>query len=112
MSKNYFSIERNGECQSPVILVDNNGDRVFEEFFEMNYDEMKSSELLDDFVAAAMEASDSMCDAEEAQAIITLIGDDDVFIWSIIVGPDEGDLLRYVLVDWKKDGKKSRYEKD
>ena len=108
MSKNYFSIERNGECQSPVILADSNGDQVFAEFLEMNYDEMKSSELLDDFVAAAMEASDSMCDAEEAQAIITLIGDDDVFIWSIIMGYD-GDDIRYVLVDWKKDGYNYRY---
>ena len=108
MSKNYFSIERNGECKSPVILADSNGDQVFAEFLEMNYDEMKSSELLDDFVAAAMEASDSMCDAEEAQAIITLIGDDDVFIWSIIMGYD-GDDIRYVLVDWKKDGYNYRY---
>lgn len=108
MGKNYFSIERNGECQSPVILADSNGDPVFAEFLEMNYDEMKSSKLLDDFVAAAMEASDSMCDAEEAQAIITLIGDDDVFIWSVIMGY-EGDDIRYVLVDWKKAGYNYRY---
>jgi hypothetical protein len=105
---NYFAIERNGECKTPVILVDKNGDQVFAEFLEMNYDEMKSSELLEEFVATAMEASDSICSAEEAQAIITLIDEDDIFIWSIIMSYDDEN-IRYVLLDWKKDGKNYRY---
>lgn len=104
----YFSIERNGQCWSPVILADKNGDVTFKDFLEMNYDEMKSSDLLDDFVAAAMEAADEMSDVEEDQTIVTLIGDDDIFIWSIIMGYEEED-IRYVLVDWKKDGYSYRY---
>lgn len=102
----YFSIERNGECKMPVILADQNGDQVFAEFLEMNYDEMKSSDSLSDFVAAVMEAADKI--NEEDQTIITLIDNDDIFIWSIIMGYDD-DNIRYVLVDWKKDGKIYRY---
>lgn len=105
----YFSIERNGESRDPVVLVDSNGNQAFTEFLSMSYDEMKSSAQLEDFVAAAMSASDDICDAEEAEAIITLIGDDDIFIWSIIMGY-QGDDIRYVLVDWKKDGYLYRYE--
>ena len=108
---NYFSIERNGECWSPVILADKNGEFIAKvrEFLEMNYDEMKSSDLLNDFVAAVMEAADGMGNVEEEQTIVTLIGGDNIFIWSIIMGSD-GDDIRYVLVDWKKDGYSYRYE--
>ena len=41
---------------------------------------------------------------------INRFGEDDVFIWGIIMGPDAEDGIRYVLVDWKKDGKSYRYE--
>ena len=109
MSKNYFSIERNGECKSPVILADRNGDIAFAEFLEMNYEEMKTNARLEDFVIAAMEAADRICGVEDDQTIVTLIGSDDVFIWSIIMGYENDD-IRYCLVDWKKDGKSYRYE--
>lgn len=104
---NYFAIERNGQCWTNVLLADSNVNPTFDEFLDMNYDEMKSSASLNDFVAATMEAADRIV-KEDDQTIVTLIGDDDVFIWSVIMGY-EGDNIRYVLVDWKKDGKKYRY---
>ena len=71
----------------------------------MTYEEMKSQEDLDNFVIAVMDATDGDSD----HAIITLVGDDDVFVWSIIIGVID-DEIRYNLVDWQKDGKKYRYE--
>ena len=109
MSKNYFAIERNGECKTPVILADRNGNPVFEEFFDMSYEEMKNSALLEDFVVAAMEAADRNCGVDDDQTIVTLVGSDDIFIWSIIMGYENDD-IRYCLVDWKKDGCSYRYE--
>ena len=109
MSKNYFAIERNETCHTPVILADRNGDIVFAEFLDMSYEEMKSNESLEDFVVAAMEAADKICGVDDDQTILTLVGSDDVFIWSIIMGVVD-DEIRYSLVDWKKDGKNYRYE--
>ena len=108
MSKNYFAIERNEECWSPVILADR-GTPTFEEFLDMSYDEMKSSAMLENFVVASMEAADRICGIDDDQTIVTLVGSDDVFIWSIIMGYENDD-IRYCLVDWKKDGKSYRYE--
>ena len=109
MSKNYFSIERNGQCWTPVILADRNGNPAFEEFLDMSYDEMKASALLEDFVVASIEAADRICGVEDDQTIVTLVGSDDVFVWSIIMGYENDD-IRYCLVDWKKDGYSFRYE--
>ena len=108
MSKNYFAIERNGQCWSPVILADRNGNTAYEEFLDMSYDEMKNSVLLEDFVVAAMEAADRNCGVDDDQTIVTLVGSDDVFIWSIIMGYENDD-IRYCLVDWKKDGYSYKY---
>lgn len=109
MSKNYFSIERNGNTWMPVILADSNRNPAFEEFLDMGYEEMKTSTLLEYFVIAAMEAADRICGAYDDQTVVTLVGSDGVFIWSIIMG-SESDDIRYCLVDWKKDGKSYRYE--
>jgi hypothetical protein len=108
MSKNYFSIERNGESWMPVILADSNGDPAFTEFLDMNYDGMKSSALLEDFVVASMEAADRICGVDDDQTVVTLVGNDGVFIWGIIMGYENDD-IRYCLVDWKKDGHSYRY---
>ena len=108
MSKNYFAIERNEESWVPVILADHNGDPAFAEFLDMSYDEMKSSALLEDFVVASMEAAERICGGEDDQTIVTLVGSDDVFIWSVIMGYENDD-IRYCLVDWKKDGHQYRY---
>lgn len=105
---NYFAIERNGECWSPVILADSHGNPAFEEFLNMTYDEMKSNEQLDDFVAAAMEAADRKSEGEYDDTVVTLVGEDGFFIWGIIMA-SEGDDIRYSLVDWKKDGMRYKY---
>lgn len=109
MSKNYFAIERNGQCWSPVILKSRNGDSDFTNFMEMTYDEMKSSEDLNEFIVAAMEATNETSGTGDDQTVVTLVGDDGVFIWGIIMGPGENGDIRYNLVDWKKDGKSYRY---
>lgn len=109
MSKNYFAIERNEQCWDHVLPIDIGNER-FKKFKDMTYDEMKSSEDLDYFVAATMESVNRFTGSEDEQTIITLVGEDDVFIWSVIMGPGENENIRYSLVNWKKDGKSYRYE--
>ena len=106
----YFSVERNGSCYDHIMIVDNNKNAVFEHYLNMDYDTMKSQEDLDDFVVAIMEASNSDIKGKDDQTIVTLIGEDDIFIWSIIMGSGENDEIRYSLVDWKKDGHMYRYK--
>lgn len=109
MSKNYFAIERDGNHWSPVVLVDHNGNPVFEEFLDMTYDEMKSSDKLTDFVIAATEAADRKVGTENGHTFILLVGGDESFIWAIIAGPDFDGVHRYNVVDFKKDDKTYRY---
>jgi hypothetical protein len=103
----YFAIENNGEYHDHVILKDGNGHIMFENYLDMDYETMKYSTDLEDFVCAVMEASEEMSGGD--QTVITLVGEDDVFIWGIIIGNVDGD-IRYSLVDWKKDGKNYRYD--
>lgn len=103
----YFAIERNQKTWDHVVIKDKDGNVMFGNYLGMTYDEMKSQEDLEEFVVAVMDATG---DGAAENTIVTLVGDDDVFIWSIIIGPGEDDGLRYVLVDWKKDGKSYRYE--
>lgn len=107
MSKNYFAIEYNQQYWEHVVLKDKDGNVKFDDYLDKTYDEMKSSTDLEEFVVAIMDAASG---DTNNNAIITLIGEDGVFIWGIIMGPDEDDSVRYVLVDWKKDGKNYRYE--
>lgn len=107
MSKNYLAIERNQEYWDHVVIKDKNENIVFANYLDMTYDEMKSSEDLEEFVVAILDCTG---DDKNGSAIVTLVGDDDIFIWSIIIGPGENEDIRYVLVDWKKDGKNYRYE--
>ena len=106
---NYFAIERNGECWSPVVLQSRNGDSDFSSFMEMTYDEMKNDDRLEEFVVAAMEATNQASETGNDQAIVTLIGEDGVFIWSIMMGPGENDNIMYNLIDWTSDGHVYRY---
>lgn len=101
----YFAVEHNGQCLDHVTIRDKDGSVMFSNYLNMTYDEMTSSEDLEDFVVAVMDAANG-----DGQVLITLVGDDDVFIWSIIIGVEDDDGVRYVLVDWKKDGKSYRYE--
>ena len=111
MSNNYFAIERNGECWSNVVLVDLNG-IAFEEFLDMTYSEMIASDKRDDFILACMMAIDRKTGTEGDQTVVTLIDENGVFIWGIIMDQDTDDEsnVRCVFVDWKKDGKSYRYE--
>lgn len=107
---NYFAIERKGRCWSPVALKSRNGSSDFTDFTKMTYDEMKSNEHLEEFIIAAMEATNEASGTDDDQTVVTLVGGDGVFIWGIIMGPGENDDIQYNLVDWKKDGKSYRYE--
>ena len=111
MVKNYFSIERSGKCYNGAVFRDNDGNIAFEELMNMSYDEVKEYDNMDVFVECVMDASNQLFGTSDEQTVITLIGEDNVFIWSVIVGTgDNEDDLKYVFVDWKKDGKSYRYE--
>ena len=108
MGKNYFSIEHGNKYIDHIVIRDGNENVVFGNYFDMTYDEMKSQKDLDDFVIAVMEAS-NVVDSGNDQTVITLIDEDNIFIWSIIMGIVDGE-IRYNLVNWQADGKKYRYE--
>lgn len=105
----YFVIEKNNTYFDKVMIRDRDNNVVFSNYLKMTYDEMKLQKDLNDFVAAIMDAGDAMIPNENDKTIITLIGEDNIFIWSIIMGTVD-DYIRYSLVDWKKDGKNYRYE--
>lgn len=113
MTSNYFSIERNNKCMEPVMLVDDSGCIMFENVMAMSYNELKSYEGIDEFVIAAMEAANELDDDVDVETVVTLVGSDKNFIWSIIIGPGaaEGD-LSYLFVDWQKDGRHYRYAEE
>ena len=106
---NYFVVEKNNIYFDHVMIKDRDENIIFGNYINMTYDEMKSQKDLNDFVVAVMDAADAMIPNENDKTIITLIGEDDVFIWSIIMGTVD-EVVRYSLVDWKKDGKNYRYE--
>ena len=112
MTKNYFSIERGGAGFDHIHIVDDNKNVMFEDVMNMSYDEIKTYSGIGAFVVSAMDASNEMFGSTDEQTIITLIDEDDVFIWSIIMGKGESDIIQYVFVDWRKDGKFYRYEKN
>lgn len=105
----YFTVERNGNCWEHVTLQDRDGVNNFADFTNMTYDDIKFDDRLDEFVMAIMEATNEISSSDDDNTIVTLIGDDDIFIWSIIMSPGEDDNIIYNLVDWKSDGKSYRY---
>lgn len=113
MTENYFSIERDGKCIDHMCIKREDGELVFEDVMNMSYKELREYENLDVFITCAMDAANEYFQGSDEQTIVTLIGSDDVFIWSVIIGPGEtSDNLNCCLVDWKKDGKSYRYEKE
>ncbi len=108
MSKNYFAIERNRDCWMNVGDA-NIGDVSFENFAKMTYDEMKSSEYLESFVIYVMDTTNIASGTNDDLTTLTLIGEDGVFIWGIVMTPGENEDIKYTLIDWKKDGKSYRY---
>lgn len=111
---NYFVVERNGQCLEDVCIKDENNNIMFlEDIMHMSYDEIKSYKQIDEFVMCVMDATNTYFNEDDEQTIITLIGEDNMFIWSILIGPGDntGELI-YALCDWKKDGKVYRYLPD
>lgn len=113
MTKNYFAVERHDKCIEHLFVHREDGTIAFEDLMEMSYDEMKSYECIDVFIAAIMDATNRYFDESDAQTSVTLVGEDGVFIWGLLIGPgDEKDEFKYCFIDWLKDGKKYRYEKN
>lgn len=112
MTKNYFAVECNDKHLDHVVITNDNGDILFEDLMDTTFDEMKAYSALEEFVAIVAEITETHTGTIEDHIALTLVGEDDVFIWGILIGPGEGDELRYVLVDWKKDGKSFKYADD
>lgn len=113
MTNNYFAIERANKCADNVYIKNEDGTTACEDVMAMSYEQIKSYEKLDEFVTGMMDAANTYFDESDNLTLITLVGEDDVFIWSIIIGPgDNDDELKYAFVDWKKSDKSYRYEKD
>jgi hypothetical protein len=112
MKMNYFSIERDDRCIESVLFNNDKGEFIFQEVLSMTYDEIKSYEHIEEFVVCVMDVTNRFFDDNDDQTLLTLIGEDGVFIWSILIGPDKGDAIRYTFLDWQKDGKNYRYKKD
>lgn len=110
MNKSYFAIERNGQCYSPVVFVDDDGELQFNDFLTMSYEEMKSSDALGAFVAACMDAANEASGSEDEQTVVTLVGEDGTFVWGILMGIGNNEVIEYFLIDWKKDDHNYRYE--
>lgn len=111
MTNNYFTIERAGKYVEKVCVKDENGSIAFEDIMSMSYNEMKSYKEIDYFITAIMGAANTYFEESDEQTIVTLVGEDGVFIWGILIGPgDNSEELKYAFIDWKKDGKSYRYE--
>ena len=112
MVKNYFTVERSGKVIDSVVINDKDGNLAFEDVMNMSYDELRSYEDIDMFITCVMDMTNEYFNESDDQTIVTLIGEDGVFIWSIMIGPGEEDDFRYAFVDWYKDGHKYRYAVD
>ena len=113
MTKNYFAIERHNKGAERLTMHKDDGTIAFEDVMNMSYDEIKQYENIDSFIVAVMDAANQYFNTNDEDTLITLVGDDDVFIWSILIGC-EGDSedIRYAFIDWLKEGRKYRYEKN
>ena len=113
MTNNYFAIERNGKCIEHLRIRRDDDTIMFEDLMNMSYDELKAYEELDAFIAAVMDATNAYFNEDDAQTAVTLVDEDGVFIWGLLIGPgDEKDEFKYCFIDWLKEGKKYRYEKN
>lgn len=111
MTNNYFAIEREGSSIDHVYLRQINGDIAFEDIMNLSYNEMKNYDCIDEFITAVMDAANVYFKSIDKQTIVNLTGPDGVFIWGILIGAgDSTDQLKYVFIDWHKDGKNYRYE--
>ena len=110
---NYFVVERSGKHIDRVSFLKDDGTVAFEDVINMSYNEIKQYEHIEAFVVATMDATNQYFNEGDVETLITLVGDDDVFVWSILIGSEgDDDRIRYAFVDWLKDGRKYRYEKN
>lgn len=109
----YFSIERGGEfrenAERDIVDRVNMIQSRIDILKNSTYEEMKRQHWIEGFVIATMEAADEIFRSDDDQTIVTLIDDNNIFVWSIIIGVNENNDFNYVFVDWKKDGKNYRY---
>lgn len=113
MTKNYLAVEREDNHEDHI-FIKRDGKLDFQDIINMSYDEIKSYERIDELVVAIMDAANEYFEGtDDTDTVFTLLGEDDLFIWSIIIGPgDNSDEFKYEFVDWTKDGKNYRYKKD
>ena len=112
MNNTYFSVERAGKNIDHVLIRHEDGSVAFEDVMGMSYEELKVYNHIDEFVTCVIDATNKHFNDSDDQTIVTLIGEDDIFIWSVLIGPgDSADELKYAFIDWTKDGKSYRYEK-
>lgn len=110
---NYFVVERSGKYIEHLSFLKDDGTIAFEDVVNMSYDDIKQYEHIEEFVVATMDATNQYFNESDAETLITLVGDDDVFIWSILIGSDRNNEdIRYAFIDWLKEGRKYRYEKN
>ena len=92
MTQNYFSIERADECADHVCIEREDGAVMFEDIMNMSYDEMVSYPKIDEFVVCVMDAANEhFGNKRDDQTLITLVGEDGIFVWSVLIGPDGSD---------------------
>lgn len=111
MAKNYFAIERNGECYEPVTIRDKDGNIWFEDLMNLSYTEMKNYDRIEEFVCVVMDVTNKLTNSNDENTAITLIDEDGFFIWGIIIGSSkDSDEIHYVFIDWQKDGQHFKYD--
>lgn len=113
----HFTIERNGRCWESTDKLTNRVNMIqprIDELKNSTYDEMKSKHWIEGFICAIMEEADELSGTIGDQTIVTLVDENDLFVWSIIITGTENYKtnyeVNYAFVDWKKDGKSYRYE--
>lgn len=108
--KNYFAVERNGNTIDKIVLQDKEGNIAFADLMQMSYDEMKQYENIESFIVAIMDATNNFFGENDAETFVTLVREDDVFIWGIMIGPgNTEDNLQYAFINWKQDDRRYRY---
>ena len=113
MTKNYFAIERNGQCIDHTHLTKEDGSMAFEDVMDMTYEDIVNYENIESFVVSLMDASNQCFGGNDDDTFVTLVGEDDVFIWGLLIGAgDTNDELTYKFINWKENGQSYRYEKD
>ena len=96
MNNNYFAIEYKGYC---LDHCQPNNDLV-KEFSNMSYEDILKHDL-DEFICNTLDYVETSFDYEGEEVIVTLIGEDDIFIWSVVMQQIDDENVKYVTyVEW------------